>query len=58
MSKRQEGRDDKALAEQGGYRDTQDARELLKPQMTSEQTAEAQRSADVWNAAHTRPTSK
>ena len=31
-----------SLAEEGGYKDTQHALELLKPQMTSEQIAEAQ----------------
>jgi hypothetical protein len=47
-----------SLAEQGGYNDTQHALESLKPQMTSEQVAEAQRSADAWNTAHPHPKSK
>jgi hypothetical protein len=41
-----------------GYNDTQHALELLKPQMTSEQIAEAQRSADAWNIAHPHPKSR
>jgi hypothetical protein len=46
-----------SLAEEGGYKDTQHALELLKPQMTSEQIAEAQRLANTWNTAHPHPKS-
>ena len=47
-----------SLAEQGGYQDTQHALDLLKPKMTSEQIAEAQRLADAWKIAHPGPTSR
>jgi hypothetical protein len=47
-----------SLAELGSYKDTQHALEFLKPQMTSEQIAEAQRLAEAWNTVHPRSTPK
>jgi hypothetical protein len=40
-----------SLAQQSGYKDSQQALDWLKPQMTSEQIAEAQRLAKEWTTA-------
>jgi uncharacterized protein len=46
------------LAEQGGYADSQQALDWLKPQMTSEQIAEAQHLAYAWTSLHPRLAAK
>jgi TPR repeat protein len=47
-----------SLAQQGGYKDSQQALDWLKPQMTAEQIAQAQRLADDWSSLHSRLTTR
>jgi TPR repeat protein len=43
------------LAQRAGFQDDQGALRSLRYQMTKDQTAEAERDADVWASAHPRP---